>query len=77
MSSAVWECFCYCYLFECLLPAELFAQSQRDGENASQQAAAFKEQLDTAMLAKEAADARGLTLAQRLCVAINSLLGKC
>ena len=77
LSSAVWECFCYCYLCERLLPAELLAQSQREGKNASQQAAAFKEQLDTAVLTKEAADARGQALVQRLCAASNSLLGKC
>ena len=59
------------------LPAELLAQSRREGESASQHAAALKEQLDTAVLAKEAADARGQTLVQRLCAASNSLLGKC
>ena len=77
MSSAVWDCFCYCYLFERLLPAELLAQSRREGESASQQAATLKEQLDAAILVKEAADARGQTLVQRLCTASNSLLGKC
>ena len=76
MSSAVWECFCYCYLCERLLPAELLAQSRREGKSASQQAAALKEQLDTAVLAKEAADAHGQTLVQCLCTVGNSLLGK-
>ena len=77
MSSTVWECFYYCYLFERLLPAELLARSQRERKSVSQQAAALKEQLDAAVLAKEAADARGQTLVQRLCTASNSLLGKC
>ena len=77
LSFVVWECFCYCYLFERLLPAELLAQSQCEGKSASQQAATLKEQLDAAVHAKEAADARWQTLAQRLCAASNSLLGKC
>ena len=75
MSSTVWECFCYSYLFERLLPAELLAQSRREGKSASQQAATLKEQLDATVDAKEAADARGQTLAQRLCAASNSFLG--
>ena len=77
LPSAVWECFCYCYLCERLLPAELLAQMRRERESASQHAAALKEQLDTAVLAKEAADTHGQTLVQRLCAASNSLLGKC
>ena len=77
MSSARLDCVCYYYLFERLLPAELLAQSQREGKSASQQAATLKEQLDATVLAKEAADARGQTLVQRLCTASNSLLGKC
>ena len=59
------------------LPAELLAQPRREGESASQRAAALTEQLDNAVLAKEAADAHGQTLVQRLCAASNSLLGKC
>ena len=59
-----------------LLPGELLKESRREGESASQQAAALREQLDAAVLAKEAADARGQTLVQRLCTASNSLLGK-
>ena len=77
MSSARLDCVCYCHLLERLLPAELLAQSQREGKSASQQAATLKEQLDAAVLAKEAADARGQTLVQRLCTASNSLLGEC
>ena len=77
LSSAVSDCFCYCYLLDRLLPAELLAQSRCEGKSASQQAATLKEQLDAAVHATEAADARGQTLVQRLCAASISLLGKC